>query len=453
MFSIIVAVDNNRGISLNGSIPWKCPNDLTHFKNITSNHVVIMGRKTWETLPRKPLPNRVNVVISTTYDSSDTTKPQPDIVLKSIIDTLVYFSTNKKLYKNKKLFVIGGESIYKQFLDQHLVSDVHITVINSNYNCDQFITFPELTCINSYKLCPESRYYNCHTINYEEHKFLRLMHDIITYGTLKESRTGVQTKSLFSRELRFDLSRGRIPMMTTRPVSLRYVFEELIWILRGQTDNNILNKKKIHVWDDNTTREFLDNRGLKHLPTGDIGASYGFQMKHYNDTYVNCKKKYTGGVDQLEYVIKLLKNNPDSRRIIINLWNPSQLSSMALPPCVYGYQFYVSNGKLSCKILQRSSDICLAGSHNCVGGAMFVHMLCTITDLTPGELIWSPSDIHIYVNQINSVNDQLLRVPAPFPILRVIKRPLFNNIRNFEYDHFQLLNYRPQKKIRFAMNA
>lgn len=326
-------------------------------------------------------------------------------------------------------------------------------MINETYNCDQFITFPELTCFNSYKLCPISRYYHCHTINYDEHKFLQLMHDIITYGDLKENRTGIKTKSLFSRELRFDLSNGRIPMMTTRPVSLRYVFEELIWILRGQTDNNILNKKKIHVWDDNTTREFLDSRGLGHLPIGDIGASYGFQMAHYNDVYVNCKKKYRGGVDQLEYVINLLKNNPDSRRIVINLWNPSQLDKMALPPCVYGYQFYVSNGRLSCKILQRSSDICLAGSHNCVGGAMFVHMLCAITGLTPGELIWSPSDIHIYVNQIESVKEQIRRTPSPFPILRVIKQPLFNNIRNFEFDHFQLLNYKPQKKIRFAMNA
>lgn len=126
---------------------------------------------------------------------------------------------------------------------------------------------------------------------------------------------------------------------------------------------------------------------------------------------------------------------------------------MALPPYVYGYQFYVSNGRLSCKILQRSSDICLAGSHNCVGGAMLVHMLCTITDLTPGELIWSPSDIHIYVNQIESVKEQIQRMPSQFPILRVIKKLLFNNIRNFEFDHFQLLNYKPQKKIMFAMNV
>ena len=168
MFSIIVAVDANNGISRNGVIPWKCPNELEHFKTMTDGHVVIMGRKTWDSSQRhhnKQPNNRINVVITKSYTPLNTTKKHPDIVVNSITDVLIYFAKNKKKYKGKQLFVIGGESIYKQFLDHQLVSDVHITVINEYHNCDQFVTFPELTRFKSYKLCPNSIYYHCHTIN------------------------------------------------------------------------------------------------------------------------------------------------------------------------------------------------------------------------------------------------------------------------------------------------
>jgi thymidylate synthase len=139
----------------------------------------------------------------------------------------------------------------------------------------------------------------------------------------------------------------------------------------------------------------------------------------------------------------------------MNLWNPTQLDKMSLPPCLYGYQFYVKNinsvGYLSCKLIQRSSDIALAGSHNCAAGAVLVHLLCAIVGLKPGELIWSPSDIHIYRNQIDSVQKQLLRYPKPFPILQVINTP--NNIRDFKYSDLLLLNYSPHEKIQFKMNT
>lgn len=454
MFHAILAIDENGGVGKDNTIPWHCPEDMKHFKIITSGNVVIMGRLTWESLPEKvrPLPNRFNVVISTKnlYDSKY--KSYPDVVFKSIDETLMYFSKNKKQYQNVKLYVMGGASIYQQFFDRKLIADVHITMINKNYICDKFVTIPELFKLSETPLSKDVIYYHCSTINSEEYQYLHLMHDIINDGNFKENRTGVPTVSLFSRELRFDLSQGKIPMMTTRPISLRYVFEELMWILRGQTDNKVLNKKKIHIWDDNTTREFLDKRNLNNLPKGDVGASYGFQMRHYGETYVNCNTEYNG-FDQLQYVINLLNNDPNSRRIIINLWNPAQLDKMALPPCVYGYQFYVNNERLSCKLLQRSSDICLAGSHNCVAGALLVNMICAVTDYKPGELIWSPSDIHIYINQVDAVAEQLNRIPAPFPILKIVNRPLFGNIRNFEFKDFVLLNYKPQPKINFAMNA
>ena len=291
-------------------------------------------------------------------------------------------------------------------------------------------------------------------INREELDMLCLMRDILDKGHKRNDRTNVGNLSLFSRELRFDLSRGHIPMMTTRPLSLRIIFEELMWILRGQTDNKILNKKKIKIWDYNTNREFLYKVGLFGYSDGDIGASYGFQLRHFGANYKGCDKKYDDmGFDQLEYVIYLLKNNPESRRILMNLWNPKDLHKMSLPPCLYGYQFYIADNKLSCKLIQRSSDISLAGSHNCASGALLVRLLCKVTGLSPGELIWSPSDIHIYLNQVESVKEQLKREPREFPLLRIINSPKDNNIRNFEYKDIELIGYKPHPRINFAMNA
>lgn len=448
MFSLIAACDAKNGIGLNGGIPWKSPEDMAHFKKITEGHVVIMGRKTWYSLPKRPLPNRMNVLLSNT----EMTISSVDMTFNSIEQCVEWFTDNKARFKGKKLFVIGGASIYNQFLSKDLVWDLHITHIFGNYDCDTFITFPKdlKSSWGHTQLSPTTRYRVYYTINKEENQFLSLMNDIVSHGNKKGDRTGTGTMSVFGRQLRFDLTEGRIPMMTTRPVSLRYVFEELMWILRGQTNNKILNDKKIHIWDDNTTREFLDSRGLTHLPEGDVGASYGFQMRHFGEEYKDCETKY-GGFDQLDNVIKLLKNNPDSRRIVISLWNPAQLDKMALPPCLYGYQFYVSNGYLSCILTQRSSDIALAGSHNCIAGALLVHMLGAITGLKAGELIWNPADIHVYMNQIDAVDEQLKRHPKPFPTLRVVNVP--KDIRDFKYSDFKLYNYAPHPKIKFAMNT
>jgi thymidylate synthase len=463
MFSLISVVDDDNGIVKNGSIPWDCSNSIKHFEKITKGHVVIMGSKTWK-INNKPFCNRFNVVISSSIPNTLQKNKKPDIIFNSIEKCLEYFSSPQILnttHKNQKLFVIGGDSIYEQFLKYNLIGDLHIITVSGNYECDKFIKLPKnifsskvIVCNSNSDICKKkhiSTYQVSHIINHEENKFIDVIREVLSHGVERGDRTGIGNLSIFGRELRFDLSMGCIPMSTTRPVSLRIVFEELMWILRGQTNNKILNDKKINIWNPNTTRSFLDNKNLEHLPEGDIGASYGFQMRHFGETYNNCEDKYKGGFDQLSYVIKLLKNNPDSRRIIMNLWNPVDLDKMALPPCVYSYQFYVANGLLSLKLVQRSSDIVLAGSHNCTAGALLVRMLCKCTGLKPGELIWSPADIHIYKNQIKSVEQQLIRIARPYPMLKIDNTP--NSILEFEYKDLILLNYFPHKRIKFAMNA
>lgn len=482
MYSLIVTIDNKQGISKNCIIPWKHLDDLIHFKKITENHIVIMGRKTWELLPikYKPLPNRINIVISSKlqftknkasynksygiFDPLLISDINPNYIFKSIDECNNFINDNNEKFINMKKYIIGGESIYSQFLDRKLVYDIHIISMEANFMCDQCIRLPNLIKSNIEKVLykPKSenlrigkidcavKYTKYFTTNYYEYQFLNTMNDILNNGNIKHYRSRELTKSIFSKEFRFNLSNGKIPMTTTQPVSLKCVFEELMWILRGQTNTKILNNKNIHLWDGNTTREFLDKHKLNWLPAGDIGASYGFQMRRYGSKYMDCNTNYElTGFDQLEYVINLIINNPNSRQIIMNLWNPTQLHEMALAPQLYGYQFYVTNNILSCKLIQRSSNICLSGSHNCASGALLVYMICKVTGLYPGELIWSTSDIHIYLNQIESVKLQLTRIPKPFPTLRIKNFPKKNNILNFEYSDLELLNYEPFEEIKF----
>lgn len=460
MFSLIATIDSKSGISKNGKIPWFCPEELANFKMLTTGHVVIMGRLAWDALPEisKPLENRINVVISKYGMNKDyiLNGKYPNFLFNSVEQAVNYFNDNKELlYNDKKLFTIGGGLIYNQFLSLGLVSDIHLTILNMDYGCDRFISFPKMIYEEEKNLYDNEYviYRKYYIINDEENQFLKIIQDVINYGVLREDITGFGVKSIFNHELIFNLSNGRIPLITTQSTDLHSIFEELMWILRGQTDTKILNEKKIITWNNITSRQNLDNKKLFNLPTGDIGPSYGFQMRNFGAEYMNCNTEFTSGFDQLKYIINLIRTNPNSREMIINLWNPNQLNNLVKSPCLYSYQFYVSNKRLSCKLVQHSSNIVIDGSHNCVHGALLIHMLCKILGLIPGEIVWSCSDIYIYVNQIGDAITQINRFPKPFPILEVIKMPKDNNILNFEYDNFRLINYDPWPKIPYAINT
>jgi thymidylate synthase len=287
-------------------------------------------------------------------------------------------------------------------------------------------------------------------MNTEEYQILNTLSNILKQSPRIE-RTGTGTKSLFSPpEMRFSLENNRFPLLTTRKLPLKHIFEELMWILRGETDVKILQNKKVRVWDANSSRDFLDNNGLQHLPEWDIGESYGFNMRHFGGVYTEVE---SGGFDQLSDVIHLLKTNPTSRRIIINLWNPNSWKNAALPPCLFCYQFYVTDGKyLSCKATQRSSDMSLAGGWNIATISLLTIMVAYVCNLQPKEIIWSVGDAHIYLNQIEGVQQQLTREPRPFPSFYIIKSPINDDITKFEYDHFRLDDYAPYPSIKLAMN-
>ena len=229
MFSLLATTDIKQGIYLNGAIPWEQPDE---YYNMLSSNVCIMGGNKWYNGIFSTI-DCVTAVLK--YKSETDLIPRPNLVFHSIDDCVEYFSTSK-LYKGRKLFVIGGSSLYQQFIERKLVYDIHIFTLYNDYNCDKTIKFPKMKLENEIKINCDMTYREYYTINKEEDAFLQLMSEIIRFGNFRDDRTGAGTVSLFSRELRFDLSKDNIPMITTRPLSLKIIFEELMWILRGQTD-------------------------------------------------------------------------------------------------------------------------------------------------------------------------------------------------------------------------
>lgn len=444
MFSIVVAYDSEYGIGKNQYIPWRCPEDLEFFKQLTKDNVVIMGRKTYESIG-KPLPGRINIVISRNMPLA------PGITVVRDLESCCVVCSK---IPNVNYYVIGGADIYTMFLKSGLVSSAYVTEIYANYNCDVFFPndlAPLPRKVSHIKELPDAIIMQYVYPNREEEAFLDLGKKILNTGVDKSDRTGTGTYSLFGQHLEFDLTCDRFPLMTTRKMFLRGVFEELMLYIRGQTDNQILVSKGINVWTPNTTRQFLDNRGLNDLPVGDMGPSYGFLFRHFGANYINCKTDYTGqGVDQLAKVIDLIRNKPDDRRIIISLWDPNAVDKCPLPPCLYNYQFNVSDGFLSCMMTQRSSDFAIAGGWNVATGALLTIMLAAVCDLKPGKLIWNLGDVHVYKNLVEDFKKQLVRIPYKFPKLTISKK---EQIEQYEFSDLRLIGYKSHSPITYTMSV
>lgn len=285
---------------------------------------------------------------------------------------------------------------------------------------------------------------------HEELQYLRIIEDIIQNGSTKADRTGVGTKSVFGRQMRFDLRHNKFPLLTTKRVFWKGVVEELLWMLRGDTNANNLSAKGVKIWDANASREFLDSRGLSHRQAGDIGPGYGFQWRHFGAKYVDMHTDYSGqGVDQLAVVIEKLKTTPDDRRIIMSAWNPVDLDQMALPPCHCFVQFYVADGELSCQLYQRSCDMGLGVPFNIASYSLLTIMLARVCGYKPGEFIHTLGDAHVYLNHIEPLKEQLKRTPVPFPSVNIKRHR--DNIEDFEFDDFALFDYKPHPTIKMDM--
>jgi len=290
--------------------------------------------------------------------------------------------------------------------------------------------------------------------NSEEKQYLDLIRDILNRGTMETGRNG-NTLSIFGTAMRFSLENGKIPILTTKKVAWKTCLKELLWFVQGKTDNAILKKQNVHIWDDNASRTFLDGRGLTHLEEDDLGPIYGHQWRHFNAPYNNCHTNYRGeGVDQLQNIIDALKDSTQrtSRRLVMSAWNPCQLDEMALPPCHVLCQFNVHGGnKLSCALYQRSNDEACGTPINIASYSFLTHLLAKHCGLEAYEFVYFKGNCHIYEAHIEGLQTQILREPFAFPTVAI--REMRENIDDYTIDDFEIRDYQCHETIKFKMVA
>ncbi|CAN8327562.1 unnamed protein product [Cochlearia groenlandica] len=495
-YQVVVAATKEMGIGKDGKLPWNLPTDLKFFKDLTmttsdsaKKNAVVMGRKTWESIPTKykPLSGRLNVVL-TRSGGFDIANTENVVTCSSIDSALDLLGAPPYRLSIERVFVIGGGEILRASLNRPSCEAIHITEIDTSMECDTFIPAVDTSAYqpwcSSFPKCENGIQFSFTTYvrakssspvesseaskalqvdwnklssvlpkkifeRHEEYLYLNLVKEIISNGNLKNDRTRTGTLSKFGCQMTFNLRRN-FPLLTTKRVFWRGVVEELLWFISGSTNAKVLQEKGIHIWDGNASRAYLDGIGLTEREEGDLGPVYGFQWRHFGAKYTDMHADYTGqGFDQLLDVINKIKNNPDDRRIIMSAWNPPDLKLMALPPCHMFAQYYVANGELSCQMYQRSADMGLGVPFNIASYSLLTCILAHVCGLVPGDFIHVLGDAHVYNNHVRPLQEQLENPPRPFPVLKINQEK--KHIDSFVAADFELIGYDPHKKIDMKM--
>jgi thymidylate synthase len=392
-----------------------------------------------------------------------------------------FYKKHNPALKNIKFYSCNHEPAFKQVCDNHPLDRFvhHSCITNSSINSFMIYCFKEggpinvPKCYYIYAYSEELPNYNgTYRVIYYKKKeknsqnssnesgYLNVMRKILEKGENKPDRTGVGTKSIFGEQIRFDLTNNTLPLLTTKRVALKTCLKELLWFLRGDTNVKILQDQNVHIWDGNSTREFLDSRGLNHLEEGDVGPNYSWQWRHFGAEYKDCHTDSTGkGVDQIERIIRTLKNDPFSRRIVLTSWNPIDVNKTALPSCHIMVVFNVSENKscpdgnlqLSAHMFQRSCDLFLGIPINIASYAFLTHLIALKVGMEAKELIISTCDTHIYNTHILASKEQLSRKERAFPVLSIDKRVKNLDWNDISIDDFTVIGYYPEKTIKAPM--
>lgn len=503
-FDIVVAATLQNGIGFKGTMPWPhLKDDMKFFFTLTSktamegkHNAVIMGRKTWDSLPdiAKPLKGRCNIVITRQkIDEGDGKKGTPivDGDKKTGVFFVNSFQDSINLARSQgdvdRIFVIGGGEIYKLAMAHLDCRTIYMTNIHAKYECDtffpspsqyDFILGPEKThCVmivdSGAKIPIQWVTYVRDLINKEELQYLNLIRDVLQNGIKKKDRTKIGTLSVFGRMMKFDLRNGHIPLFTTKKTFFRGIVEELIWFLSGNTNAKVLLDKKVDIWAQNSNKETLEKLGFKVISDAknppdakieldskgrspreeyDCGPIYGHQWRYYGAKYINCKTDYTGqGFDQIKWLVNEIKTNPNSRRLVLNAWNPCDIDMMVLPPCHMGAVFEVTDGYLNCAMTQRSVDVGLGVVFNVCSYALLTIMLAHVCGLKPGEFTHFGCNTHIYLNHIDALTEQATRVPKVFPKLKIKPSATGKFLDEFVFEDFALIGYEHHPTVKMEM--
>lgn len=494
-FECIFACDSQFGIGKNGDLPWRgtpiANADLKWFSQLTTlaHTAVIMGRKTMESIPAKswPLPGRINIVLSRANEgiTLEGVLTKSPVVHMSSLNAALAWCRDNYTFRINNVFVIGGASLYNEAFAHPLCKRVYMTEIFGNYDCDTHICgdillkyfedkrklllnfgsyhFP--TAITVFEpianiedgnvWCSGAQRETNPSTTKSEWRYLDLMESLV-YEPPRGNRTGILTSGKFGQVLKFNLSdkHGLImPLLTTKFVAFKAIAVELLWFLRGSTDTEFLKKHGVTIWNDNTTRGFLDKRGLTDYAEGETGPIYGSQWRNWNGE----------GIDQLADIIARIKKDPTDRRLLVSAWNPSKINKMTLPPCHYCFQFYVGfDGDkpvtLSCLVNMRSADMALGVPFNIASYALLTHMVAQITGLRSHKLTLVMGDCHVYANQLAAIEEQLRRRPVAPPTFRFSQKILHKpnlSIDDFAWcadpSDFIVENYYPYPPIKMEM--
>lgn len=445
--------------------------DLQRFKELTFHKIVVMGRKTWDSLPGKTkfLSGRINIVLTRDINLC---KPLPSLdelnynqVLFTSLEWLMDFYNSYKPI----MFIIGGSEIYSKFTPEYyFITEIYNyngpepTVFMNKLSC-KYVLYNVSDKFHDDKTGVSYRFLDYHLEPHHQspdHEYLNLCRNVLQYGNERPDRTGIGTIGIFGTQLHFDIS-NTIPLLTTKRVAWKHCIEELIWFLRGDTDSKILQQKGVKIWNGNTSRTFLDSKGLHSYDEGILGPGYGWCWRFfgasydqkYADTSIN---KPTTGFDQIQYVLNELKHNPFSRRILVSAWNPTQMDEIALMPCHYSFQFYVELDEqkrkhLSCHFIMRSNDLGCGLSFNLLSYTALTYIIALKCDMVPKNLVYTCSDTHIYNTHIDAIKIQLEREPTVSP--KLVVNPLVKD-KPFDQiclDDFDVVGYYPEPGIKMEM--
>ncbi len=501
--NFILCTDIKGGISKNGLIPWNIPQDTKYFRDTISQKInnkpnlIIYGKNTH--IQMGCIKNHINLIISKTLDTNNITVTDNTIVtiINSVEGALHYIKDN--YHKFGKVFICGGTSIYNNFYNicinnhQEYNPIIYATIVHKDFQCDNLISNKLFDIIMTQYHNIHNKHYTMSNIdyivemgvsnikisflkpftshnhvvrhnNYDESKYLELMYNLLK-APIKVGRNGA-TQSLFGNMLKFDI-RNSFPLLTTKRVYFKGVFEELMFFIKGDTNSKHLSEKDVKIWEGNTTKEFIHGCGLNY-EEGDMGPMYGFQWLHFNAPYHGMHHDYTNkGFNQLEYVINELKTNPTSRRIIMTTYNPAQAKEGVLFPC-HGIGIVFNAEKdvldinentyyLNCMQLQRSCDYFLGVPFNIASYSLLVYMICEVLNndetckynYRPGELTMSLGDYHLYNSHIEEAQRQVVRIPNDFPTLHFNKK--IYNLEDFKLEDIEIKNYNPGAEIKAKM--
>jgi thymidylate synthase len=277
--------------------------------------------------------------------------------------------------------------------------------------------------------------------------YLDLLQEVLDHGQDRQDRTGTGTRGIFGYQMRFDLREG-FPLLTTKKVHLRSILHELLWFIRGQTTVDYLKAHDVSIWDEWATAEQCARFGRKE---GDLGPVYGHQWRNFGATQNEDGSYQHDGVDQLKNLLHEIKQNPQSRRLIVSGWNPREADQVALPPCHTLFQFYVQGGELSCQLYQRSADIFLGVPFNIASYALLTLMVAQVSDLRPGTFVHTLGDAHLYKNHLEQARLQLTRQPRKLPTMRL--DPSVKDLFDFRFEHFTLEGYDPHPHIKAEVSV